>query len=115
MSEICLRLRTSEYSENKVIVSSDRKEADVILESFAALIATGKIKLSYLSRRFPQSKLFKETEEDYTDHDYDVVEDAEALVSPVPDIRKKSELLVQLEAAAETERTQPNDDLAAAE
>ena len=54
MSEICLRLRTSEYSENKVIVSSDRKEADVILESFAALIATGKIKLSYLSRRFPQ-------------------------------------------------------------
>lgn len=115
MSEICLRLKTGDWYTNKIIVSSDRKEADVIVESFASMLATGKIKINFIDTIYPKSELFEDMEERYTDYNWEEEKDSDVVISKVPELKKKSELVVQLEAAAETERTQPNDDLAAAE
>ena len=115
MSAICLQLDTESWSSNRFVISTTTIDADPIIESFAALIATGAIEMRSIQHRYPDKYLFADREESSIEHSYEELIDAQPAVTPVPKLKEKSGLLVQLEAAAETERTQPNDDLAAAE
>lgn len=115
MSAICLKLETASWSSDRFVISTIKNDAEPIIESFAALIATGAIEIRCVQHFYPDKDLFADRKESSIEHSYEELVDAQPAVTPVPKLKKKSELLVQLEAAAETERTQPNDDLAAAE
>lgn len=98
MIETCLKMNGRGYGQTHYVISSDRQEADVIVESFAAMIATGKIKVSYIDSTYPDEKLFKGIDDSYTNHYWENLVDADPSVSKVPELRPRSELLERLEA-----------------
>lgn len=115
MPVFCLELKTDSWANHRFVINSSSDDAAPIIESFAALVATGQIEIRHIQHRYPESELFNDIEDKAIDHSYEVMVNAKPRLYAAPTLKNKSALLVQLEAAAETERTQPNDDLAAAE
>lgn len=103
MCTTCLTLQTNSYGSTKFIVNAEAEEADVIVESLAAMVATGRITIRYIESVYPDSDLFEHLEDSYTNHVWDRLTDANPTASRVPDLRVRSELLEKLEAKAAKE------------
>ena len=96
MCTTCLTLQTNGYSQTKFILNAKAEEADVIIESLAAMVATGRITIQYIESVYPDSGLFEHLEDSYTNHVWDRLTDANPTASRVPDLRARSELLEKL-------------------
>ena len=63
MSAICLKLDTASWSSDRFVISTTTNDADPIIESFAALIATGAIEMRCIQHRYPDKDLFQDRKE----------------------------------------------------
>lgn len=105
MPVFCLELETDSYTNPRFVIASSADDADPIVESFAALVATGQIEIKHIQHRYPDSDLFEGTEERSMDHSYEVMENSKPKLTPAPNLKPKSALLMKLERKTSKKET----------
>lgn len=105
MTVFCLELKTDSWCNQRFVISSTLDDADPILESFVALVATGQIEIRQIQHRYPESELFEDIEEKSFDHSYEVMSDTEPRLYAAPKLKGKSVLLMKLEKKSNKKET----------
>ena len=105
MPVTCLELVTDSWANHRFIVESNNDDANAIVESFAALVATGQIGIKHILHRYPDSELFEDTEERSIDHSYEELVNAQPRLYAAPNLKPKSDLLIKMEKRTKKKET----------
>ena len=105
MPVFCLELETDSWANQRFVINSSSDDACPIIESFAALVATGQIEIRHIQHRYPESELFNDIEDKAIDHSYEVMVNAKPRLYAEPTLKKKSALLMKLEKKSNKKET----------
>lgn len=88
-----------DYRETRYIVECG-EEHENMLANFIAAVSTGAIKVSFIDSCYPDSDLFKDSDEKSYSHTYEELRETNPSFRTVQPLQAKSELLLKLEKNA---------------
>lgn len=88
-----------DYRESRFIVECE-EEHENMLANFIAAVSTGAIKVSFIDSCYPDSDLFKDSDEKSYSHTYEELKETNPTFRTVQTLKPKSELLLKLEEKA---------------